>query len=302
ATECPRPSYGLILDGIHAHATSCRIAQASHPDGLILVTDCMAGMGLPDGSYVLADLPVDVQGGRAYLHNTQTIAGSVVQMDTCVRTLRQYTDCSIEYALEAASLHPARALGLRAKGSLEFGADADFVLLTDDLRVVQTYIAGVLVYDRLNELDHHVPPQNNSLDTAVLQPWRLTAFDLDDVRALDKAASVGDLALVKQLQAHANMHCTTDAMDDAAGNGHLEVVKFLHQHRSEGCTTRAMDYAAGRGHVDVLQFLHEYRSEGCTAYAMTTAKANGHGAVVRYLQEHQHSVCLNDVRLTGDRG
>ncbi|RQM09962.1 hypothetical protein B5M09_003229 [Aphanomyces astaci] len=301
ATECPRPSYGLILDGIHAHATSCRIAQASHPDGLILVTDCMAGMGLPDGSYVLADLPVDVQGGRAYLHNTQTIAGSVVQMDTCVRTLRQYTDCSIEYALEAASLHPARALGLRAKGSLEFGADADFVLLTDDLRVVQTYIAGVLVYDRLNELDLRVPSQNNSLDAAVLQPWRLTAFDLDDVRALDKAASVGDLALVKQLQAHANMHCTTDAMDDAAGNGHLEVVKFLHQHRSEGCTTRAMDYAAARGHVDVLQFLHEYRSEGCTAYAMTTAKANGHGAVVRYLQEHQHSVCLNDVRLTGDR-
>ncbi|RHY33764.1 hypothetical protein DYB32_001434 [Aphanomyces invadans] len=254
-------------------------------------------MGLPDGSYVLADLPVDVQGGRAYLHNTQTIAGSVVQMDTCVRTLRQYTGCSAEYALQAASTNPARALGLTTKGSLEFGADADFVLLTEDLHVVQTYIAGALVFDRLGEL--HLNPHQREPETTL--PWRLTVFDLDDARALDKAASAGNLALVKQLHAHTNMRCTKDAMDDAASNGHLDVVRFLHHHRTEGCTTRAMDYAAAHGHLDVLQFLHEYRVEGCTAYALTTAEAKGHLAIVRYLQEHQHSVCVSEVRQTGDR-
>lgn len=50
-------------------------------------------------------------------------------------------------ALEAASLHPAQAIGLsQVKGSLDYGADADFVLLSDDLHVDSTWIAGRCVY------------------------------------------------------------------------------------------------------------------------------------------------------------
>ncbi|KAF0697643.1 Aste57867_11692 [Aphanomyces stellatus] len=295
ATEAPRPYYGLILDGIHSHATSCRIAQASHPDGLILVTDCMAGMGLPDGaSYELADLKVDVKGGRAYLHNTDTIAGSVIQMDACVRTLVQYTDCSIEYALDAATKVPAQALGLATKGTLDFGADADFVLLTDDLQVVQTYIAGVLVYHRSD-----APPP--SPPCHVSPSFTLTTYDLDDARGLDRAAGVGDLDLVRQLHAHEAMRATTDAMDDAAAHGFLDVVQFLHERRAEGCTTKAMDLAAAHGHADVVKFLHEYRAEGCTEYAWTAAAANGHDDVVRYLDAHKHTLCVDEVRTTTDR-
>lgn len=50
-------------------------------------------------------------------------------------------------ALEAASLHPAQALGLDSqKGTLNFGADADFVMLTEDLQIKSTWIAGNSVY------------------------------------------------------------------------------------------------------------------------------------------------------------
>lgn len=50
-------------------------------------------------------------------------------------------------AVEAASLKPAQVLGVdKQKGTLDFGADADFVLLNDDLTVRSTWIAGNCVF------------------------------------------------------------------------------------------------------------------------------------------------------------
>jgi N-acetylglucosamine-6-phosphate deacetylase len=50
-------------------------------------------------------------------------------------------------ALEAASLHPAQALGIQdTKGTLIFGAEADFVFLGEDLKVWSTWIAGECVF------------------------------------------------------------------------------------------------------------------------------------------------------------
>ena len=55
--------------------------------------------------------------------------------------------CSIVYALEAATLHPAKCLGIeKQKGTLSYDADADFIMLDDDLHVVSTWIAGECVY------------------------------------------------------------------------------------------------------------------------------------------------------------
>lgn len=57
------------------------------------------------------------------------------------------SDCSIVYAIEAATLHPARCLKIdHCKGRLDFGCDADFVMLTDDLEVKSTWIAGECVF------------------------------------------------------------------------------------------------------------------------------------------------------------
>lgn len=56
-------------------------------------------------------------------------------------------------ALEAATLHPAKALGLeKRKGVLDFGADADFIMLNDDLDVLSTWIAGERVYTNVKAL------------------------------------------------------------------------------------------------------------------------------------------------------
>ena len=45
--------------------------------------------------------------------------------------------------IEMATLHPARLLGIsNRKGTLEFGSDADFIILDHQLNLLQTYIGG----------------------------------------------------------------------------------------------------------------------------------------------------------------
>ena len=60
-----------------------------------------------------------------------------------------YAGCSTAEALEAASLHPASTVGIsHCKGRLNFGYDADLVVLDEDLHVVSTFLAGKKVWSR----------------------------------------------------------------------------------------------------------------------------------------------------------
>jgi len=145
--------YGIIADGLHADRTSVAMAYQSHPEGAVLVTDAMAGMGLPEGQHRLGSQLVDIKQGeigkQAVLHGTETLAGSVVSMIECVRNFKEFTGCRLSEAVEAATAHPARLLGIdEHKGSLNFGCDADIVLLQPNtLEVLETYVMGEKVFD-----------------------------------------------------------------------------------------------------------------------------------------------------------
>ncbi|XP_022372378.1 N-acetylglucosamine-6-phosphate deacetylase isoform X2 [Enhydra lutris kenyoni] len=171
--------YGMIADGTHTNPAALRIAHRALPQGLVLVTDAVPALGLGDGRHTLGQQEVEVDGLTAYVagerlacpcrlppreqalglswdvgvactlcsQGTKTLSGSIAPMDVCVRHFLQATGCSVELALEAASLHPAQLLGLeKRKGTLDFGADADFVVLDDSLHVRATYISGELVW------------------------------------------------------------------------------------------------------------------------------------------------------------
>ena len=58
----------VIADGVHLHDTAIRLAaRAAGPRRLVLITDAMAAAGMPDGSYRLGSMRVDVAGGVARL-------------------------------------------------------------------------------------------------------------------------------------------------------------------------------------------------------------------------------------------
>jgi N-acetylglucosamine-6-phosphate deacetylase len=141
--------YTVIADGVHLHPSVLNLAWKSKPRGLVLVTDAIQALGLPSGSYKLGSMEVDVQKGRAYVQGTQTIAGSVLSMDQAVRNFRIATNCSIVDAIEAATLKPARVLGIQdRKGTLGVGSDADFIVLNDDLYVQASYVNGHLAWQK----------------------------------------------------------------------------------------------------------------------------------------------------------
>ncbi|XP_049791033.1 N-acetylglucosamine-6-phosphate deacetylase isoform X2 [Schistocerca nitens] len=139
--------FGIISDGIHTHPAALRIAHRTHPKGLVLVTDAISALGLEEGMHQLGQLSVEVKAGCAYIAGTDTLCGSIATMSECVKFFKEATSCSIVEALEAATLHPAKALGIhQTKGSLHFGADADFIFLGKDMDLWSTWISGECVY------------------------------------------------------------------------------------------------------------------------------------------------------------
>ena len=66
-----------------------------------------------------------------------------------IQNLIKYARCSIVEALETATLHPAQALKIQdKKGTLEFGSDADFVMISPDgTMIISTWIAGNCVFE-----------------------------------------------------------------------------------------------------------------------------------------------------------
>jgi N-acetylglucosamine-6-phosphate deacetylase len=143
--------FGIISDGVHTHPAALRIAYRTHPEGLILVTDAISAMGLEEGTHHIGQMAIEIRQKRAYVAGTTTLCGSITPMDECVRFFKTATKCSIEYALEAASLHPASCIGIsNKKGTLDYGSDADFIFIDDDINILSTWIAGELVYQSEN--------------------------------------------------------------------------------------------------------------------------------------------------------
>lgn len=141
--------FSIISDGYHAHPYSVNIAYNSSPDKLILVTDSMCAMGLPDGAYKLGTQDVTMADNKAVLtHSPENLAGAVVPLDQCVKNFIKFTNCPLEYALLAATKAPAELLGIYPrKGALLPGSDADIVILhPQTYDVAATIINGQICY------------------------------------------------------------------------------------------------------------------------------------------------------------
>ena len=140
----PQISCELIADGHHVSQTLMKVLyRARGPDGICLVTDATAGTGLPDGSrFSLFGNDCIVENGVCLLADRSALAGSASRMIDLVRTIVHTIDVPLHEAVAMATQNPARAIGLENKGQLAVGADADLVVLSPDLRVLQTFAAG----------------------------------------------------------------------------------------------------------------------------------------------------------------
>jgi N-acetylglucosamine-6-phosphate deacetylase len=134
----------LIADGHHVSPTLMKtLYRAKGPQGICLVTDATAGAGLPEGKeFSLSGRSCVVGDGVCLLADRSALAGSASRMIDLVRVMVKQVGVPLHEAVAMASANPARALGLTNKGKLERGADADFVVLSPELQVRQTFVTG----------------------------------------------------------------------------------------------------------------------------------------------------------------
>ena len=138
----------LIADGHHVSSTLMKMLyRAKRADGICLVTDATAGAGLADGSeFSLLGKDCIVENGVCLLADRSALAGSAARMVELVRTMVREVNVPLGEAVAMATENPARAIGLQSKGRLVVGADADLVVLSPQLDVMQTFVGGEEVW------------------------------------------------------------------------------------------------------------------------------------------------------------
>jgi N-acetylglucosamine-6-phosphate deacetylase len=144
----------IIADGHHVPSSLLHlIVKVKGVDNVVLVTDSMRGAGMPEGPSILGGLADGqeciVENGVAKLLDRSGFAGSVCTTDRLVRTMITIGGCSLEQAVQMASLNPARVMDVAdRKGSLEAGKDADIVIFGDNVEVFATIVSGRKVYQK----------------------------------------------------------------------------------------------------------------------------------------------------------
>ena len=119
----------MICDGFHIAPHMVKLAYRLAGERLVLITD---STGCADGEYQIAGNPVTVKDGKARTHDG-AIAGSTLSMWEAVCNLRDFAATTLENAIYAATMAPAREIGLEDEiGSIEVGKRADLLVLEDD--------------------------------------------------------------------------------------------------------------------------------------------------------------------------
>ena len=146
----PQITCELIADGHHVSPTLMKMLYcAKGPGGICLVTDATAGAGLPDGSrFSLFGNDCIVEGGVCLLADRSALAGSASRMIDLIRTVVKKVNFPLHEVVTMATQNPARAIGIKTKGTLKVGADADLVVFSPELQVLRTFAAGEQVWSK----------------------------------------------------------------------------------------------------------------------------------------------------------
>ena len=118
---------------------------------MILISDSMMSDRAAGRQLYVGWQPVSVHGNRCTLADG-TIAGSASNLMECLRTAVLKMNVLLGSAVKAATVNPAKALGIFSTyGSLAIGKRADLLLLDPSLRLVQVVQGGRFVKEKITE-------------------------------------------------------------------------------------------------------------------------------------------------------
>jgi N-acetylglucosamine-6-phosphate deacetylase len=148
ALENPDVWCGIIVDGIHVHPATLRLALRCRPvDRFMLVTDAMTPAGTDMTSFDLQGRNIHVSGDRC-VDSQGTLAGSNLTMALAMRNVVDLLQLPLVTALTLASASPSAFLRLSgARGRIAPGMTADLVWLDENHKVGATWIDGTEFQD-----------------------------------------------------------------------------------------------------------------------------------------------------------
>lgn len=106
---------GFIADGQHVSSTMLDILlrASDYEKGLFLVSDALAPLGFPDGTYPWDSREIEVNNGTATLRDG-TLSGTTLPLLVGVQNLVKWGICDIEKAINLATKAPRQAIGLES--------------------------------------------------------------------------------------------------------------------------------------------------------------------------------------------
>jgi N-acetylglucosamine-6-phosphate deacetylase len=135
----------IIADNRHLPPTLMRLAyKCLGPDRLCVVSDALAGAGLPEGSaYTMGGMSYDVQDGVGMMLDRSSFAGSATLLPQMLPVLIDVVGVPVVEAVRVTTLTPARIIGVDGdSGSLEPGKRADLVVFDDAFAAQRVMLSG----------------------------------------------------------------------------------------------------------------------------------------------------------------
>ena len=136
----------LIADGCHLPHSLLRLAyKQKGAERLALVTDAMRAAGLEQtGAFDIGGVPCIVEDGVAKLLDRSVFAGSIATADRLVRTCCA-AGIPLEDCVKMMTQTPAEIMGLKTKGQIAVGCDADLVIFDSNIEIKKVFLQGVQV-------------------------------------------------------------------------------------------------------------------------------------------------------------
>jgi len=145
------PYFSIIPDGNHLHPSVAAMLFRANPKKCIFITDSIELAGLPDGVHPgHAQIPQQQRktGSKVTIEGTDTLVGGCASLQECLQNVMEWTGCNVAEAVRCVTENVADLMGLDDRGKLEAGRRADFVVLNDEGEVLQTWVAGLKVWEK----------------------------------------------------------------------------------------------------------------------------------------------------------
>ena len=137
----PEISAEIIADGVHVHPDIVAFLRRIKPlENIVLVTDALMPTCQKKAPFLANGEEVEFLDGVWKRATDHVIAGSALTMLQGLKNLVNF-GYSLPQAVQCASTNPARLVGLKHKGILAVGMDADLTLFDAQFCPVRTFIA-----------------------------------------------------------------------------------------------------------------------------------------------------------------